>query len=212
MVDGITREYRHETHLTKKLLSSSQGNIGSSIPRTLASGAYHRFLFASYTSRTTWSGRLASVNPHKYLDRGLFQPTLMTGHFPIFRTLLNWQQAWENRSNHVLTKSFQTICATEMTTNEPFAEIEIFPRRRPKSLSHYRSAQQIPDDFCNLLVHNIQPLRNLLRPTLADHLTWYPLMLVSVTQRRRERTAFRTPKPRALVPAASTESYHHNYC
>jgi hypothetical protein len=53
----------------------------------------------------------------------------------------------------------------------PKVTIPIFPHNK------------LPDDFRNLPVHNMQSLKNLLRPTLADHLTWHPPMLVDGTQK-----------------------------
>ena len=71
MADGITREYRHETHLHKNCRAAHKVTSRMAYREPAPVDAYHRSLFASYTRRIP-SGDLAPVSPHEYLDREFF--------------------------------------------------------------------------------------------------------------------------------------------
>src|SRR3954452_15132288 len=83
MTDGITRGYRHETHNCKKLLSSSQSNIGNDIPRTLASGRLSSITLRElYVENSLgWGAWHRSIPMNTWIESSS-QPTLMIGPLP----------------------------------------------------------------------------------------------------------------------------------
>jgi hypothetical protein len=99
----------------------------------------------------------------------------MIGHFPIFR------------KSRILFE----LAASLGGSQQPRVD-QIIPDNLRNGNYHQRilsptlksSLGDAQSHHPTIVLHNVQSLKNLLRPTPADHLTWHPPMLVSSTQRK----------------------------
>lgn len=172
MADGITREYRHETHLQKiaEQLTKHHREWHTKNPREWTS-------ITDYSSRVIRRELLGVGRWHRSIPVSTWiesssQPTLMIGHFPIFR------------KSRILFE-----LAASLGGSQQLRVDQIIPDNLRNGNYHQRILSPTLKSFLGdaqshyptIVLHNIQSLKDLLRPTPAD---WHPPMLVSSTQRK----------------------------